>query len=80
MVAPLQDKLDFIFQGYNRLVHGLQLFVDEMRKGMAGSRENLADLSARTQDVRVSCRSVRAPQISHDAVRVAPVRGCSTEE
>lgn len=45
MVAPLQDQLDFISQGYDRSVHGLQLFVDEMRKGMAGSRESLSSLA-----------------------------------
>jgi hypothetical protein len=44
MVVPLQDKLDFISQGYNRSVHGLQLFVDETRKGIAGSREYLSAL------------------------------------
>jgi hypothetical protein len=49
MVVPLQDKLDFISLSYNRSVHALQLFVDEMRKGMAGSRENL---SAMAQNLR----------------------------
>jgi len=45
MDAPLQDKLDFIAQGHNRSVHGLQLFVDEMKKGMVESRDHVSALA-----------------------------------
>jgi hypothetical protein len=51
MGARLKGKLDFISQGYNRSVHGLQLFVDEMRKGMAGSRDYISALAQNLRTV-----------------------------
>ena len=38
-------------QGYNRSVHGLQLFVEETRKGMAESRDYLSALAQNLRTV-----------------------------